>query len=673
MVGILVGYQPRNNTYRVWVPASFLEVTKGKLYESRDVTFDEQWRFYSSSSTSGTLVQEENVDSEEEENPDVALVEEADLANVHHDVEVAPVVENRPPDPNDGAELRRSLRPNKGIPPPNWWEVHNSAGDLDDVHALLASSDPQSVDEAFSGPDSEEWQLAYEREVSSLEARGVFEEVPTSELPVGAVLLPNKVVFRTKFDQHGDVSKYKARVVVKGCAQKSGRDYEELFAPVAKFTSLRCMISLAAGNDWDLRQFDIETAFLYAPLEEELYMKQPAGFEKCGPDGKPLIWRLKKSLYGLKQAPRNWYKEFSSFLQSYGFQKSAYDPCVFFFKDAAGALLCVLIVYVDDVPSGIAADPSWYKQFLVALKNKYNITEGPLEWCLGIQVVNSHDSIRLLQIKYINDILKRFNMVDCKPARVPLDPGVIFSFADSPKTTEEKAVMLKEPFCRFRALVGSLLYCAVATRPDISTAVSKIGHVMSNPGPSHWRQALHILRYLKHTKDLGLVFTKHHSSPNTLSGFCDADFANCVDSRKSTSGYFFSLNGGPICWQSKLQPVVSLSTTEAEYVALSGAGCEAVFVRGLLQDLGFTQVSPTIIFEDNTGCLVLSKDEAVLHNRTKHIDIKYHKIRELVAGGVINVVQCSTTDMIADVLTKLLPRDTFEHFRQVLMGYAKLK
>jgi hypothetical protein len=380
------------------------------------------------------------------------------------------------------------------------------------------------------------------------------------------------------------------------------------------------------------------------------------------------VWKLVKSLYGLKQAPRNWYQEFSHFLMDYGFTKSAYDPCMFFFLTPSQQLKCVLIVYVDDVPNGVTAEAEWYAEFLSAVRAKYTITENSLEWCLGIQIIQEEKCVKMVQTQYIRDVLERFGMSDCKPASIPLDPGMIFSFADSPHSEEEK---FAAEASQFRPLVGSLLYAAVATRPDISLSVSKIGHVMSNPSATHFKQATHILRYLKKTMDSGLVFYKGPSDTNNLlQGYCDADLAGCVDSRKSTTGFFFSLNGAAVSWHAKLQGVVALSTTEAEYVALATAGCDALFLRGLLSELGFPQPS-TVIFEDNSGCIALTKD-SVLHSRTKHIDIRFHRIRDMVASGDVVITYCPTDQMYADGLTKILPKSKFEFCAAYMLGQTSV-
>ena len=820
LVGIFVGYQPTNNTYRVWVPDSWDAegIVKGRLYESKDVDFDETWCY--EGVTGGALpcitgmvelqeMEEDNAvdppsvaapalipppapapalaaDAADNtaEPPSVAapaLIPQpapapaltADAAdNAAEPPSVAAPALIPPPSPapalsadaadnvsqdgysSDGSDDLddipdlgstdsddsdeeysddeesggRGFQPpasrypgRKRDPPGQWWvvqgdgdpgpsaparptssmdnhegSVHVVESPTDDrriqeeshARAFLVSQadgtmpkgalpspgpragiadDPKTVHEALFGPDAEKWRAALQKEVQSLQSRGVFEYALRSELPSGKRLLPNKIVFKTKYNPDGSVDKHKARVVAKGCAQQQG-EYGDTFAPTGKFSVLRAMMSLAVQKDhMSLKQIDVETAFLYAPLEEEVYMTQPCGFEETSEHGEELVWLLKKSIYGLKQSPRNWFNTISSFLLDFGWTQSSYDPCLFILSDL-GELQGILCLYVDDCPCLML--PTVYAQFISALRRKFNITDKDLQWCLGVEIIQTTGQIEMRQTKYIEDILEQFQMQDCKPAAVPMNPGTIFSLKDSPKTEEEKRRMLVSPFDKYRALVGKLLYCSVATRPDIAVAMSKSGHVMANPSPMHFRQTLLVARYLKGTKDKGIIFTKNCDiSPNTLTGWGDADLGGCYDSRKSTTGYVFHLNGGPVAWSSKLQGTVALSTTEAEYIALCAAGTEAVFLRGILEDMHCKQEEPTVIHEDNFGCVQLTKN-AVLHTRTKHIDIRHHKLRELVNNNTIFVQQCSSELMLADILTKPLPKKRFQDLAMKLLGYA---
>lgn len=529
------------------------------------------------------------------------------------------------------------------------------------AHVLAATTaDPANAHEALSSPHAEEWSLAMDAEMEAMLQMDVLEYVPLSDVPPGKTPLPAMMIFKTKYLSDGSVDRRKARLVVKGYAQKHGEDFYDVFAPVARFPSLRILLALAAANDWQLRQFDVTTAFLYAPLQEEIYMQQPPGYERAGPNGEAMVCKLKKSLYGLKQAPRNWYQHFSEFLVEYGFKKSEHDPCVFLYHEGS-QLKCMLIVYVDDVPSGVAAEAAWYQQFIHAVEAKFKIKEGPLEYCLGLQVEQTDGQVKVHQSKYAHDVLERFQMTNCNPVSTPLEPGTRLSCDDD----GQRSAALK---AEYRRLIGSLMYLAVGTRPDLALTLSKLSRVLANPTATHMRVAKRVLRYLRGTLNLGLVYRKTNMQHNVLVGYADADWAGCVDTRRSTTGWFFRLNGGPVSWLSKLQSLVALSTTEAEYVALCSAGCEAVYLRGLLQEIGFGQpASGTPVHEDNFGCVQLTKD-SVHHTRTKHIDIRHHKIRELVEHKVVDVVQCPTEHMVADALTKPLARVRFLMLRPLLMG-----
>ena len=707
--GIFVGYSPLSHSYRVWVPEDENDVLRGMLYESRDVTFDESWRHGAPRDpvAAAAEVDDDDVvvlhgggdDAEDGAAGDAGAgdagagelaTEDADDDAVRGDgAEGAGASEGaggtRGEDP---PALRRSARSTRGQQR-EWWRVEPSPGEADPDEAgageaaglaledaaafvgMVHGGDPNSptVHEALSGPEREQYLESYGSERSSQTRRGVFTCIRASEVPAGRRVLPSKVVFKKKLLADGSLDKYKARICVNGNLQRAGEDYDpgELFAPVARFTSLRVLVSLAAANGWKLRQFDIETAFLYADLDEEVYVRPPRRFEEHDEDGEELVWKLHKSLYGLRQAPRNWYLTFTTWLLEYGFSRSLRDPCVFVYKDSeTGELEGTMAVHVDDAPTGLAGADEWYEAFLTALKAKFNFKEGPLEWCLGVEVVHGEGSVLLRQTKYIKDVLARFGMQDCKPASVPLDPGSVFTTADAPQSEGERAEMRGLPY---RGLVGSLLYCAVATRPDIAVAVSKISHVMSNPGPTHYRRALHVLRYLKGTMELGIRYSKGEVN-NVLTAYSDADHGGCPDTGKSHSGYVCFVNRGPVSWMSKLQQPVAVSTTEAEYYAASYCASEIVFLRGILEDFQFEQKEATLLLEDNQGAVCLMKNE-VMFSRAKHINVRYHQLRDFVKKKIINVQHCRTDMMTADILTKLLPKATFEKLRSKLLGYSE--
>jgi len=285
---------------------------------------------------------------------------------------------------------------------------------------------------------------------------------------------------------------------------------------------------------------------------------------------------------------------------------------------------------------------------------------GEVHYCLGIHVIRDRKkrTIRISQIKYVEDILKRFNMFDCKPIGTPLDANSKLSKTMSPNTAEEEEEMKKIPY---KSAIGSLMYAMLGTRPDIAYAVGAVSQYGSNPGREHWLAVKRIFRYLKGTAHFALEYKKPDSS---LIGYCDADWAGNIDDRRSTTGYVFLIAGGSVSWSSKKQPTVALSTTEAEYMALTQATKEAIWIRQLLSEIGMTPKTsrePTIIRSDNQGCISLAKN-SVHHARTKHIDIQHHFVREKLEDGEVEVIFCKTEEMVADVLTKGLTKEKHEHF-----------
>jgi hypothetical protein len=429
---------------------------------------------------------------------------------------------------------------------------------------------------------------------------------------------------------------------------------------------VRTVLALAAAEDWELENMDVDTAFLNSPVDEDIYIKQPEGFEQFGPNGEELVCKLKKSLYGLKQAPRNWNVVIDSWLREYGFVPNAADACVYVMRVNEGGreLVLIVLLWVDDL---IIAGNS--KELITVFKRdiggRFKMKDlGALKWILGFEVRRNRleQTIEVLQTAYIDQMLGRFGMSDCKPVATPME-GELEKIND-PESKPEREYM---------SIVGSLLYAAIVTRPDIAYAVQTLGRHMQASGPQHYVAAKRVLRYLKGTRELGIVYRGVSGSiENTvLVGFCDADWAGDRTTRRSTTAYVFVLCGGAISWASKLQGAVALSSTEAEYYALGAGGQEAVYLRRLLDGLGYKQEGPTVVKEDNQGCIALSTNP-VHHKRTKHIDIKHHYVRELIANGEMALEYVATERQLADLLTKPLQRKRIVVLREAVMGHGKM-
>jgi hypothetical protein len=485
-------------------------------------------------------------------------------------------------------------------------------------------------------------------EYESLLRSGTWELVP---LPSGRKKIGCRFVYAAKSDENGILIKFKARLVAQGFRQVEGIDYNETFAPVTRLTTIRTMCALAAHQDLHLQQMDVKTAFLNGDLEEEVYMAQPEGFVEYGKE--ELVCRLKRSIYGLKQSPRMWYTKLDAFLTSIGMTRSHSDHSLYT-KSQDDKFLAVA-VYVDDLVI-CSNDLQELNSFKFSMSNRFEMKDlGDLRHILGIRVTRNkkEGTIHLDQKTYIQDILARFNMTECKQTVTPMEANAKLTKALCPTTEKEKLEMRSVPY---RQLIGSLMYAMTCTRPDIAYSVSKLSRFLCNPGNSHWQAAKRVLRYLKGTPTHGITYRRGHGRP-ILVGYADADHAmGC--SAKSTSGYVFLSGGAAISWRSKLQSIVALSTAEAEYVSLAEASSECVWLRKLLEDLNAPQTHATTIHEDNQSCIALTKNDE-FHFRTKHIAVKYHFTRSLIENNSLKVTYCSTDKMLADNFTKSLASPKF--------------
>eukprot|EP00253_Pinus_taeda_P008888 PITA_08888 len=385
---------------------------------------------------------------------------------------------------------------------------------------------------------------------------------------------------------------------------------------------VRTVLSIAAQHKWKIYQMDVKSSFLNGVLKEEVYVEQPPGYEVEGQEHK--VCKLKKALYGLKQAPRAWYSRIVAYLIENGFDKCDGEP--------------TLYIKENDV-----------------MKSEFEMADlGFLRYFLGIEVDQSENGVFISQDKYVEAVLKRFNMQNSKAAVTPTVVGLKLTKEDSNKDFDPKL---------YKSIVGSLMYLIV-TRPDIMHVVSLISRFMERPKETHWQAAKKILRYVNGTKGFGILYSSSESF--MLKGYTDSDWAGSVDDRQSTSGYVFYMGSGAISWASKKQPVVSLSTAEVEYVAAIAAACQAVWLRRVIRDLCHEQEKGTTIYCDNSSAIALSKN-SVFHKRTKHIDTKFHFIRELVNNGEIVLQHCRTEDQLAGILTKPLGKKSFDHFRKCLV------
>jgi len=423
-----------------------------------------------------------------------------------------------------------------------------------------------------------------------------------------------------------------------------------VFALVAKLDTIRIILSMAAQNSWLIFQLDVKSAFLHGELKEEIYVQQPAGFIEKGQEEK--VYKLKKALYGLKQASRAWYNKIEAYFLHNGFERCFCEHTLFT-KSAKEGKILIVSLYVDDLIY-TGNDRGMCNEFKNSMMSMFDMTDlGKMRYFLGIEVLQSTHGIFICQRKYAQEVLARFNMMECNAVKNPIVPGTKLSKMD----TETKANA-----SLFKQAVGSLMYLT-ATRPDLMYAVSLISRFMANPSETHWNAIKRILRYLKGTTELGIFYKKGEDIK--LVAYTDSDYAGDIDDRKSTSGFVFSLGTGAVSWSSKKQPIVTLSTTESEYIAATSCACQCIWIMRILETIGFKEQKLILILCDSNSAIKLSENP-VFHGKSKHIDVRFHFLRDLVREGKIKLSHCSTQNQIADIMTKPLKLEQFVKIRSML-------
>ncbi|GJV49096.1 putative RNA-directed DNA polymerase [Tanacetum coccineum] len=503
---------------------------------------------------------------------------------------------------------------------------------------LNKAFEPRNYREACK---DQHWIEAMNKEMKALYDNDTWE---ITELPLGRKSIGGKWVFKIKYRSSGDIERYKARYVVKGYNQKEGIDFDETFSPVVKIVTVRCLINLAVQNSWPLFQLDVNNAFLYGDLSETVYMDLPEGY--FSPNDKR-VCRLKKSLYGLKQAPRQWNAKLTHTLIEHGFKQSKSDYSLFT-KSEKGSFI-VLLVYVDDiiVTGNNVNSIESFKKFL---KTKFQIKDlGKLKYFLGIEVVDTNKGVCLSQRKYCLDLLSEFGLLACKPSAIPLEQNI--SITNEPTDSDP----LIDNITEYQKLIGKLIYLT-HTRPDIAYSVHCLSQFMHKPLKSHLKIALKVLRYLKSAPGKGIHVIKNNVT--SLDVYVDADWAKCVVTRKSVTGFCILLNGSLVSWKSKKQNTLSKSSAEAEYRAIASATSEIVWILKILQDLNWEHFIPAKVFCDSQAAIKIAANP-VFHERTKHLEIDLHFVRDKIISGVIKTYKISSTNQVADVLTKGL--DKIQH------------
>ncbi|KAL5731634.1 hypothetical protein ACHQM5_004343 [Ranunculus cassubicifolius] len=621
--GIFLGYSTQSKGYRVY------NLRTKKLIISRDVEFDEaaSWNWDEEKVEKGKICVP--LITEKEKSPSSLEEDQVTTTGTPGTPPLSPQAITSPR--NDESSLESS---------------HGKVRSLRDIYETcnFTTLEPESFEVASR---REEWKDAMKEEITMIEKNKTWELV---ERPKDKEVIGVKWVYKTKFNPDGSIQKHKARLVAKGYSQQPGIDYNETFAHVARHDTIRALIALAAQKGWKLYQLDVKSAFLNGELKEEVYVEQPQGFTDTQNEDK--VFKLQKALYGLKQAPRAWYSRIDKYFTDTGFRRSKSEPTLYI-KTQGNSSTLIVSLYVDDLIY-TGNDETAIQGFKKDMMNAFEMNDlGVMHYFLGLEISQENEGIFICQKKYTENLLKKFKMYGCKTVATPL--------INNEKLRKEDGSS-KADASLYISLIGSLLYLT-ATRPDIMYATSLLSRFMQDPSEIHYGAAKRILRYLQGTLEYGIWY-QPISDPR-LYGYTDSDWAGSVDDMKSTSGHAFTIGSGIFSWGSKKQDTVTQSSAEAEYVAAASAASQATWLRRILKDMGERQIGATKLLCDNKSAIAMAKNP-VFHNRTRHIAIKHHFLREKSEAGKIELVYCNTDEQVADIFTKALPRPKFEHLRNML-------
>ena len=557
--------------------------------------------------------------------------------------------------------------------------------------ARIMVPEPLSVKEAMASEHAAEWRAAMQEEINTLTKFGCFEQVSKSDAMKHGKLVKAKWVFKVKYESDGSVQRFKCRLVAKGFTQVEGTDFYETFSPVFGYTSLRAIMANAAARDFQLTQWDLKSSFIQQDLDvDHMYMECPEGYEKTTADGKPAALHCLKSIYGLKQSSRLLHERLAKYLEKLGFRQLVSDRCVF--VKGTGEDQVIICTWVDDIiMSSARGNTKAREDFDRDIRKEFEMspwTSGECDWILNMTVKRDYDKgiLHLSQPMAIEKLATKFGLTgkEGRAPHVPMSPDLKL---DKPAECD----IVPYSTWDYRSAVGGLLYLSITSRPDIAQAVGVLSRFMSCPGEGHVAAAKQVIRYVYGTKDHGITYrrgkgnTPHQTEGLELHGYmhsrksemaredvqgdshllgsyCDADYAGDVGTRKSTSGYGMLMSGGLICWTSKLQPTVALSTAEAETMAGVEAVKQITYLRLFLQELGHEQKGPSVVYEDNNAAISIAhgKEQS---KRSKHYQIKVHFMNEAYKNGVFAFEKVPTKEMLADAFTKSLPRDDFCKYR----------
>ena len=589
----------------------------------------------------------------EEEIPDVPPDDRIEDVTEEDIEAIEPSLPDEPP--QEQSVQRRSTRPHATI---NYHDLHSGkkafvtkAAKLE-LH-LNTNRIPKTLKEALSSTNRPKWLEAATSELRKCTEQEVWTlAVP----PAGRKVLPGRWVLSTKLNPSGSIAKYKARWVAKGFEQIEGIDFFAIFSSVVKSSSWKALLAIGCLRDIEIELSDVDTAFLNAQLKQEVWVEQPHEFVIDGTEH--MACRLNEALYGLKQSAREWFDTLKEVLKRMGFRGIQKDQSVYVNGDRA-----IIATYVDDILI-MANSQRAMAKIKAQLSEHFSMKHlGPTTSYLGMEVIRDRaaGTMRITQKGYISQLLAQLGMTDCHTVKSPMDRNIKLETPPATYVAEPELVQA------YQSIIGALNWVAGMTRPDISYTVGRLSRHLKQPTLDHLAAAKRLVRYLAGTIDLGITFGPQDGHNGALVGYTDSSWHDDADNGRSTAGYLFKLANGPISWRSKQEKTVALSSTEAEYIASTEACKEALFLKDLMLELSYNQgdMESILLRVDNDSAIALAGNP-VDHPRTKHIRLRYHKIRELVANGDIKTEWVSTEQQAADPLTKPMPAGELEHVCRLL-------
>lgn len=608
---IMMGYTTTG--YRLW------DIEKQKIIVARDVVFNEDEFYYKRK-----LVK---MDMDEEETKE-------NVSNIKEDIEQEKVkFDTIKDDEGHGinGNQRDNTKPKRNVKIPERYVDYELYMAFDAISYV--ENVPEVIEEIDKRDDKRMWTEAMEKEIDSIERNNTWEKVKT---PENAEVLSTRWVFAMKPYEEKIQDKYKARLVVRGFAQKESFQYDQIYSPVARMSTIRTLLSVGTQNMYHFEQLDVKTAFLNGDLEENVYIYPPEGV-KCG-DG--YVLKLKKSLYGLKQSSKCWNNKINESLMKLGFNRSEADYCLYI-KNMENENILYLLLYVDDIILS-GPDLTIINECKRELMEQFEIKDkGELRNFLGLEIKYDRENaiMKISQERYIAAILKRFNFENCNSCITPIDPRLKI-------TATEESEIEKKPT---KQLIGCLMYLMLGSRPDISFSINYYSRFQEINSNEVWNGLKRLLRYIKGTSHMGLKF-KRSEDMQPITCYVDSDWAGDVYDRKSITGYIVQIFGNSVVWVTKRQNCVALSSTEAELIALCSATCECLFIKKLLNDMHI-DVSRFRVLEDNQGCIALIRNPES-NKRVKHIDLKFKFVCDAVTNKVMLLEFIDSKFQLADMLTK---------------------